>query len=186
MTLFSLFKNCKESECWYNFILCQGNETNTNIIKSLFSIVHNHRGSPYFFSEWSSLFLLPTKLVHLSLTWKIAEPCDIFLRNNNGKWLIVVNLEKSFSMKNCSMVRKHPQKQVKNRLGCFHLYPYQGFSLNPLGAYWLSRIFCLSILLKSPPIKSSENTDIVLNNYKYIPVHVLSLIYLARMDLSEQ
>jgi hypothetical protein len=30
---------------------CQGNEANTNIIKSLFSIVHNHRGSPYFFSE---------------------------------------------------------------------------------------------------------------------------------------
>ena len=24
---------------------------NTNIIKSLFSIVHNHRGGPYFFSE---------------------------------------------------------------------------------------------------------------------------------------
>jgi hypothetical protein len=27
------------------------NETNTNIIKSLFSMIHNHRGSPYFFSE---------------------------------------------------------------------------------------------------------------------------------------
>jgi hypothetical protein len=25
----------------------------------------------------------------------MAEPCDIFLRNNNGKWLMVVNLEKS-------------------------------------------------------------------------------------------
>jgi len=62
----------------------------------------NHRGSSYFFSEWSSLFLLPTKLVHLSLTWKIAD----FLRNNNGKWLMVVNLEKSFSMKNCPMVKK--------------------------------------------------------------------------------
>jgi hypothetical protein len=32
--------------------------------------------------------------------------CSIFLRNNNGKWLMVVNLEKSFSMKNCSMVKK--------------------------------------------------------------------------------
>ena len=32
--------------------------------------------------------------------------CDIFLRNNNGKWLMVVNLEKSLSMKNCSMVKK--------------------------------------------------------------------------------
>ena len=61
-----------------------------------------HRGSPYFFSEWSSLFLLPTKLVHLSLTWTIAD----FLRNNNGKWLMVVNLEKLFSMKNCPMVKK--------------------------------------------------------------------------------
>jgi hypothetical protein len=75
------------------------------MIKSLFSIVHNHRGSPYFFSEWSSLFLLPT-FVHLSLTWKIAEPCDIFLRNNHGKWLMVVNLEKSFSIRNCSMGKK--------------------------------------------------------------------------------
>ena len=28
------------------------------------------------------------------------------LRNNNGKWLMVVNLEKSFSMKNCPMVKK--------------------------------------------------------------------------------
>ena len=56
---------------------------------------------------------ISTKLIHLSLTWKNAEPCDIFLRNNNGKWLMVVNLEKSFSMttstsimKNCSMVKK--------------------------------------------------------------------------------
>jgi hypothetical protein len=36
----------------------------------------------------------------------MAEPYDIFLRNNNGKWLMIVNLEKSFSMKNCSMVKK--------------------------------------------------------------------------------
>ena len=36
----------------------------------------------------------------------MAEPCDIFRRNKNGKWLMVVNLEKSFSMKNCSMVKK--------------------------------------------------------------------------------
>jgi hypothetical protein len=57
------------------------------------------------FSIWSSLFLLPT-FVHLSLTWKMAEPCDIFLRNNHGKWLMVVNLEKSFSIKNCSMGKK--------------------------------------------------------------------------------
>ena len=36
----------------------------------------------------------------------MAEPCDIFRRNKNGKWLMVVNLEKSFSMKNYSMVKK--------------------------------------------------------------------------------
>ena len=115
----TLFQNLKREyieNCYFNYsktaknlnvdILCQGNEANTNIIKSLFSIVHNHRGSPYFFSGWSSLFLLPTKLVHLSLTWTIAEPCDIFLRNNNGKWLMVVILKKSFSMKNCPMVKK--------------------------------------------------------------------------------
>ena len=54
------------------------------------------------FRRGSSLFLLPTKLVHLSLPWKISD----FLRNNNGKWLMVVNLEKSFSMKNCPMVKK--------------------------------------------------------------------------------
>jgi len=113
--MYTLFQNLKREyieNCYFNYsktaknlnvdILCQGNEANTNIIKSLFSIVHNHRGSSYFFSKWSSLFLLPTKLVHLSLTWKIAD----FLRNNNGKWLMVVNLEKSFSMKNCPMVKK--------------------------------------------------------------------------------
>ena len=36
MMLLKLLKKYKESECWYNFILCQGNEA-TNIIKSLFS-----------------------------------------------------------------------------------------------------------------------------------------------------
>ena len=61
-----------------------------------------------FLNDQVYFYWLPTKLVHLSLTWKIAEPCDIFkfLRNNNRKWLMVVNLEKSFSMENCSMVRK--------------------------------------------------------------------------------
>jgi hypothetical protein len=77
----------------------KGNETNTNIIKSLFSMIHNHRGSPYFFSEWSSLFLL-TSYQTCTFIFDLPKPCYIFLRNNNGKWLMVVNLEKSFSMKN--------------------------------------------------------------------------------------
>jgi hypothetical protein len=43
---------------------------------------------------------------------------------------MVVNLEKSFSMKNCSMVKKILiilYTSLKN--------PYQGFTLNPLGAF---------------------------------------------------
>ena len=127
------------------------------------------------------IYLWPEKLQnHVTSFSEITMENDwwLLILRNHSQWKIV-----QWSR---DLVRKHPQKQVKNRLGCFHLYPYQGFSLNPLGAYWLGRIFCPSILLKSPPIKSSENTDIVLNNYKYIPVHVLSLICLARMDLSEQ
>jgi hypothetical protein len=127
------------------------------------------------------------------LTWKIAD----LLRNNNGKWLMVVNLEKSFSMKNCPMVkkilkilytclkkdfyyiflfikvsvnlskknnfkaRKHPQKQVKNRLGCFHLHPLPGFYTESTGGLLtLGRIFSPFIILKSPPVKiCSEHTE---------------------------
>ena len=39
--------------------------------------------------------------------------------------------------------------------------PYQGFTLNPLRAFWLGWIFSLSIILISPPIKiCSENTEL--------------------------
>jgi hypothetical protein len=92
-------------------MLCQGNEANTNIIKSLFSIVHNHRGGPYFFSEWSSLFL-PNLYICL---WpeKMQNHVTSFLEitMENDWWLLILRNHSQCTtstslMKNCSMVKK--------------------------------------------------------------------------------
>jgi hypothetical protein len=97
-------KNCKESECWYNFILYQGNETNTNIIKSLFSMIHNHRGSPYFFSERNEPFFQTG--IHdfqdLLDHWTIFHS-EWFLKiNNHQSFSIVISEKKSPPIKICS------------------------------------------------------------------------------------
>ena len=145
-------------------------------------MIHNHRGSSYFFSEWSSLFLLPTKLVHLSLTWKIAEPyvtsfSEITMENdwwllilrNHSQWKIVKwsirswksyipvwknGLLRFFKVSQCKLKQKETILKLGNTLkskskftkskigwGAPTCTPYQGFTLNPLGAFWLSAEF---------------------------------------------
>ena len=144
-------------------------------------MIHNHRGSPYFFSEWSSLFLLTAyQTCTFIFDLKNGRTCDIFLRNNNGKWLdgcflrnhgqedpenpVYLSEKKVYyvflflKVSQCKLKQKETilklgsplkskSKFTKSKigLGASTSTPYQGFTLNPLGAFWLLAEFSLRL-----------------------------------------
>jgi hypothetical protein len=140
---------------------------------------YNYRGSPYFFSEWSSLFLL-TAYQTYTFIFDLLKPCDIFLTMENDWWLLILRNHSQWKIvqwsriswkscipgwkkvyyvflflkvSRCKLKQKETILKLGNALkskskiglGASTSTPYQSFTLNPLGAFWLLAKFSLCL-----------------------------------------